>query len=156
MTVAAEGRTTGQPCPPLDSIQYLNIFLKYKRHFVKLSLRGWKLPLCTRNREDRRITHSSGRTANDLRPGGESSGQAGEPKQGVARVASEHPRDFHPSCKSRATVIAGIPRIALRIESDTSPSNRTSDTASAPLVASLRPRANVAMFTPMLPSVDPT
>src|SRR5579872_3497092 len=61
-----------------------------------------------------------------------------------------------PRWSSFAPVTAGIPRIGSRMDSDTSPSRRTSETASAPRVWSRLPSANVAMFTPCLPSVEPT
>ena len=62
----------------------------------------------------------------------------------------------HPRCRSLASVMAGIARMGSRIALDTSPSTRTSETASAPRFASRRPRAKVAIFTPCFPSVVPT
>src|SRR5450755_1908811 len=61
-----------------------------------------------------------------------------------------------PRCSNFASVIAGISRIAPKMDAETCPSSRTSDTASDPREASLRPRANVAIFTPCLPSAEPT
>src|SRR6266403_1713881 len=59
-------------------------------------------------------------------------------------------------CNNRASVMARIFLIGSRMEDDTMPSSRTKATASAPTAAWRRPRANVAMFTPSLPSVEPT
>ncbi len=64
------------------------------------------------------------------------------------------PQDL-PKCSSRACVMAEFARIGSRIEADTSPSSRTRETASAPRLASRRPSAKVAMFTPSFPSVVP-
>ncbi len=60
-----------------------------------------------------------------------------------------------PKCSSRACVMAEFAWIGSRIDADTSPSTRTRETASAPLLASRRPSAKVAMFTPSFPSVVP-
>src|SRR5438445_6154413 len=61
-----------------------------------------------------------------------------------------------PRRKIRASVMALIWRISLRMESCAAPSTRTSETASAPRVASRLPKAKVAMLTPRRPSVLPT
>src|SRR6266436_3518131 len=61
----------------------------------------------------------------------------------------------HPSCRSLASVMAGMARTGSRMARETLPSTRTRDTASAPRCASRRPRANVAILTPSLPRVVP-